>query len=166
MIDILHRETETVILTVNGEWRNYANLGGQYAVLEGIDLSGARLADADLAFARLRGSILAGADLSEAYLASADLTGADLSGATLRRADCLSVRFRRANLTKADLSYATLQSTDWRGAILTGANLARATLKGGHYDQFTIWPEGFVPHKHHLIYRPSTARRQPDRASK
>ena len=124
MIDILHRETSSVILTVEGEWRNGYNL--PYAFLDGIDL---------------RGAILVDADLTDAYLSSANLTEADLSGAILRRADCHSITFRRANLTNADLSYTTLQSSDWRGAVLTGANLSRATMKSGRYDQFTIWPQ-------------------------
>jgi uncharacterized protein YjbI with pentapeptide repeats len=158
MIDILHRETGSVILSVEGEWRNVHYL--PYAFLDGIDLRGAHLADADLPFARLRGAILVDADLTDAYLSSANLSGADLSGAILRRADCHSITFKRANLTNADLSYTTLQSSDWRGAVLTGANLSRATMKSGRYDQFTIWPEGFVPEKHHLVYVPNTAKGQ------
>lgn len=159
MIEILNRETGAVVLAVEGERRN------RYAFLDGIDLRAKCLTDADLEFARMRCANLVGADLSEAYLLSADLTEADLSGARLRRADCFSIKFKRANLTDADLSYATLQSADWRGAVLTGANLSRATMKGGRYDQYTIWPDDFVPKKHHLIYLPNTAKREAKRAA-
>jgi uncharacterized protein YjbI with pentapeptide repeats len=83
---------------VEGEWRNGYYL--PHAFLDGIDLRGAHLADADLPFARLRGAILVDADLTDAYLSSADLTGADLNGAILRRTDCHSITFRQANLTR------------------------------------------------------------------
>ena len=70
-----------------------------------------------------------------------------------------SIDLRGAQLADADLSYAVLQSSDWRGANLTGANLSRATFKSGRYDQHTLWPRGFVPAKHRLIYDPNTAKR-------
>ncbi len=157
MIEIVHQETGAVILTVEGEWRQRTL---RYAYLDGIDLHGASLADAALGFASLRGAVLTDVDFTEAFLISANFTEADLSRATLRHANLHGVTFRKANLTDADLSYATLQSADWRGAILTGANLNRATLKHGHYDQDTVWPEGFVPDKHHLKYQPHAAKRK------
>jgi len=60
-----------------------------------------------------------------ANLNQANLTGADLSGADLRD----------ANLTFADL----------RGAKLHGANLDGVDLTTAHFDDATIWPDGFSP---------------------
>jgi len=156
MIEIVHRDTGAVILAVEGEWR-YRIV--RYAHLDNIDLHGKALAEAELGFANLRGANLADVDFTNADLTGANFNGADLSRANLRSADLHSVTLSKANLTDADLSYATLQSADWRGAILTGANLSRATFKGGRYDQYTVWPKGFVPEKHHLVYLPSTSKR-------
>lgn len=156
MIEIVHRETGVVILTAEGEWRQRIV---RYAHLDNIDLHGKSLVDAQLGFANLRAANLADVDFTNADLTAANFSGADLSRANLRSADLHSVNLRKANLTDADLAYATLQSADWRGAILMGANLSRATFKGGRYDQYTVWPEGFLPEKNHLVYLLNTSKR-------
>ena len=91
--------------------------------LNGADLSGANLSDANLG----------GADLTEATLRDADLGGADLTGATLRdtdltRADLTEATLRSADLGGADLTEATLRSTVLRSADLQATTLIRATL--------------------------------------
>lgn len=59
----------------------------------GADLTGARLAGADLRGASLRGARLIAADLRRADLRTADLTGADLRDADLSRADLTGALF-------------------------------------------------------------------------
>src|SRR6185436_9082159 len=104
MIDIKHRVTSAVLLTVNEP-----NLRG--ANLYGANLYGANLSDADLRCADLYGANLSGADLRCADLRCADLSDADLRYADLRDAD-----LRDANLRYADLRYANLRYANLSGA--------------------------------------------------
>ena len=91
--------------------------------LNGADLTGADLIDANLG----------GADLTEAILRDADLTRVDLTGATLRdvdltRADLTDATLRSADLGGADLTEATLRGANLRSADLQATTLTRATL--------------------------------------
>jgi hypothetical protein len=97
-------------------------------VLNGADLSNARLVAADLSRADLRHARLAYAALSSARLAQTDLRGADLRGAVFARADLSGAR-----LDGADLSYANLQ----------GARIGRARLNAARLDR-AIWTDGRV----------------------
>lgn len=113
------------------------------AKLEGADLSGQDLANADFTGANLEGADLSGAMASGALFTGANLSGADLSGAVLVAAsftganlegtDMSGVRMSRArcdgaNLEGADLSGADLTSASFAGANLEGAVLSRARL--------------------------------------
>ena len=95
------------------------------ADLSGIDLSFARLIDADMSGARLCDARLTGADMS-----GADMTGANLSRADLRWARLIEADLSRADLSGADLSGANLRGANLRGADLTGVNLSGADLRG------------------------------------
>jgi uncharacterized protein YjbI with pentapeptide repeats len=103
------------------------------SVLEGADLSAARLNQVSL-----RGTSLGKADLSQAALNGADLSECDLRGARLRGADARGARFVRAELGGADLGgcnlagavlqHARLGPTDFRQANLHEADLARVRI--------------------------------------
>jgi uncharacterized protein YjbI with pentapeptide repeats len=80
-------------------------------------IKGARLKNADLAYARARSAFLVKADLRQANLYGADLKDADL---------------RQANLQDATLAYADLTGTRLEGAFLQGATLEAVKLQG--YD--------------------------------
>ncbi len=82
------------------------------AILRGVNLSEALLDRAVLTRTDLRG-----ADLSWADLSGANLGSADLRGAILTRADLSGADLRHANLLRADLSLATLDGVQWAGAI-------------------------------------------------
>lgn len=112
---------------------------------EVVDLREARLAGADLAYARLANASLGGADLSSSRLKGALLTGADLSGATLVGADLNVAELGGAVLAKADLTdavligakmadshfgRATLVRTKLQGAVLVNARFSRADFTG------------------------------------
>ena len=107
-----------------------------HATLMRADLSGAWLAGANLVYANLTDSNLTGADLERANLTGAvlqctNLTGADLTGAELFSANLTRARLDGANLTGADLTDADLGSAHvTRGTNLSGANLQRADLTG------------------------------------
>jgi hypothetical protein len=74
-------------------------------------LTGAYLADANLA----------GANLTDAYLADANLTGANLTGAYLTGAYLADANLADANLAGANLTGAYLADANLAGAYLTGA---------------------------------------------
>lgn len=128
---------------LKGQDLSGARLAG--ADLSGLDLSGALLKGADLSGARLektllRDAQLSGADLTGAKLAGADLTGADLTGALLAGAALAGAVLKGADLSearapKADLSgvqgeKATLARADLEGANLGKALLPEANLSG------------------------------------
>ena len=81
--------------------------------LQGADLRGVKLKDADLINANLRGANLTGADLRDA-----NLRGADLEGAILRHANLI-------------------------GADLRNADLKDAILRDAYHSKSTHWPDGF-----------------------
>lgn len=89
MVDILHRRSGRVLVTVEGDRLSGTNLSGAYLIhadLREADLSGAMLVYADLRGADLTGAILCGANLRGANLIEADLSCADLSRADLAEA--------------------------------------------------------------------------------
>ncbi|UCD80485.1 MAG: pentapeptide repeat-containing protein [Desulfobacterales bacterium] len=80
-------------------------------------IKGARLKNADLAYARARSAFLVKADLRQVNLFGADLRDADL---------------RQANLQDANLDYADLTGARLEGVLLQGATLKAVKLQG--YD--------------------------------
>ena len=89
-MEIKHKITNEVLLTIEGDSLQAANLQGanlQGADLQAADLRYANLQGADLQAADLRYANLQGANLKGAYLQAANLQGADLQAADLRYAD-------------------------------------------------------------------------------
>jgi len=109
MIQIKHKVTGEVMLEVEGDTLQGANLRG--ANLTGANLYRANLCDAKLYRAGLCDANLGNTSLYRANLRNTNLTGANLTGSSLYRAD-----LRDANLTGTDLSYANLIGADLRGA--------------------------------------------------
>jgi uncharacterized protein YjbI with pentapeptide repeats len=122
--------TSTVILRLDGAHnksvtRFLRDSGlADHLLLSGIDLEGADLSEAHLAYANLSETQLAHADLSEAELGSADLSvsllaHADLGGADLRGANLNGADLRDADLLGADLSTAqvTQEQLDQAGSL-------------------------------------------------
>lgn len=122
--------------------------------LAGLELKGVDFVGANLSGANLTGTVLryqsgapeapgrAAIPAVNAYLQGANLCHAVLNGADLRNAYLINVNF-----TGVDLTFTRLQ-----GAVLYGSDLSTATLPsdpsyldGIHYDDSTIWPEGFQP---------------------
>ena len=79
-MEIKHKITNKVLLTIEGDSLQGANL-------QGANLQGANLQWANLQWANLRGANLQGANLRGANLQWANLRGANLRGANLRRAN-------------------------------------------------------------------------------
>lgn len=137
-------------------------------IMQGIELSSARLPDAkllgiDLTNAQLEKANLMGADLSQSTLKGADmksvvlqnakltdatLSNANLTNASLIKADLGGARLVEANLrgsdmSSANLNNAVLEKADLRGTNLANASLKNVNLKGAIYDEKTQFPEGF-----------------------
>jgi uncharacterized protein YjbI with pentapeptide repeats len=118
------------------------------ARLEGADFQGADIRRAMLCYVRLRGSNLRRADLSETLLVGADLRGGGSTRwnhAWRHAAGVGLVRrhLRRGALANAvDVAFSTRSVTDLRDARLRGADLREAI-----YDENTLWPDGFDPHR-------------------
>lgn len=105
-----------------------AKLAG--ADLSGQDLSDVILKDADLTKARLAGTLLKGAQLSKANLTGADLTGAQLEKADLTGATLTEAKLEGANLLQADLSGVVATKAVFSGAQAPKAIFAGANLEG------------------------------------
>ncbi len=117
--------------------------GNLFAVhLEGANLTGALLQQADLRFAHLRRANITSAILEGAFLWKSDLQHADLNFTNLRNAylkhsklQHASIRFadlRGAYLKYAELQYADLNSTDLQDADLEFTNLEHADLSNAN----------------------------------
>jgi uncharacterized protein YjbI with pentapeptide repeats len=100
-----------------------------YADLRRIDLSGARLKNADFRFAKLEGISLRESQLEGALLNSAQLQGASLEHSQLRRASLDDAQLQAASLKSAQLEGASLDNTGLQGASLERAQLKGASLK-------------------------------------
>nr|WP_305123466.1 pentapeptide repeat-containing protein [Roseomonas sp. GC11] len=115
-------------------------------MLDGRDLSGARLdaavlRDASFARARLDGARLPAVEAPDSRFTSASAQGVDFSGAILRGADFTrtalqGARFIRADLRGARFYRADLSGADMTGARLDGTDLSTATLDGA------LWVDG------------------------
>ncbi len=118
---------------LNDKWRLVQEIVTQ--VVDGRNLRGADLSDADLSSANLRDANLSNADLSGANLSDADLSGANLRGADLSDADLHGVNplfttFRAARLEQHVLSSAILINVNLISANLPRANLSNVNLLG------------------------------------
>ena len=114
-----------------------ANLSGlDLFSVEGVNLSWARLTDADLSHVKLRPS----ADLSwvresyQANLSKARLNGVNFEAANLWEAKFLGSLLINANLHIADLRYADLSNATLANADLSGAELRDARLSGTKFS--------------------------------
>jgi Pentapeptide repeats (8 copies) len=135
-------------------WRRRHRVGRQRVVpqlsdapLDGRDLRGYDLSNANLWQAQLRRCRLQGANLYAAQMRGADLSGAslddaDLKFAVLSRVDLTQARLRRADLTGASLRRAVLTRADLRGARLRHASIAEAEVTGAALDGCEIYGAG------------------------
>jgi uncharacterized protein YjbI with pentapeptide repeats len=110
-------------------------IGRRLAGSGGINLSEAKIADADLNDADLSNAKLNGADLTGAGLTGANLTGASLAGAYLTGASLAGAKLTGAILIGANLTGANLTGANLTGAKLTGANLSYADLTRADLEQ-------------------------------
>ncbi|HAV50857.1 MAG TPA: low-complexity protein, partial [Brevundimonas sp.] len=123
----------------------------KFMALDGLNLAGRNLEEADFTGCSLRGTRLSGARLNRAVLFCCDMREADLSSAQLVKADLRGACLRGADLARADLTQADFREGviavphatkglssvkhethqgNADGASFTGATLNGATLEG------------------------------------
>lgn len=132
------RRNGSVVPELSGLKLAAADLVGcelHHARLDSARLIRTRLAGADLRYADLRGAQLHEADLSDADLYRANLDGAVLAGAKLRRARLYGASLREtqitvADLRRADLREARLERADLRESLAAGASFEGADFTG------------------------------------
>jgi uncharacterized protein YjbI with pentapeptide repeats len=112
---------------------------GKRANLEGTDLSGANLCQANLFNANLSGADLSGADLRKAILYRANLRDANLNRADLRKAILVESNLYRANLEGANLVGADLEMANLREAILPEKELIIGNLYEVTYECYPYY---------------------------
>ena len=95
------------------------------AHLEGADLSGANLANANMICSHLNEAKLVGANFHEANLGGADFSGAHLERANFCRTDLFDT-----NMSGAHLESANLQGTHLAKTNFTGAHLIECRIYG------------------------------------
>lgn len=115
-----------------------------WAELQGASLAGAQLQRAWLVEAKLQGALLVEAQLQGASLEGAKLQGALLIGAKLQGASLAEAQMQGASLDGAQLQGASLHGAQLQGAMLEGAqmqgaSLGRAQLQGALIAGARIW---------------------------
>jgi len=98
--------------------------GTEAGDLSGLDLSGARAADAY--WARIN-------------FANADFYRADLSSASFRKAGLEGAQFREASLRDAVLAGATCRGTNFKLSDLRGADFSKADLRGANFEGVKVF---------------------------
>lgn len=136
--------------------------------LEGVNLAGAQLFEADFSGATFQRVVLDDSVLDRAIARGASFSGssfvrarapglaaegasfanvravaANFDGANFTDADFESADLRASRFAGANLSGAKLTNADLRGADVSRANLAGASLRGARVDCATRFPRGF-----------------------
>lgn len=111
---------------------------GPSMFLEGVNLMGADLKNANLEGAKLRGAILINTNLTGANLKGADLQGvlmhianarsADFTNANLSQVKAYNADFENAKFVKAKLTLARMHDSKFREANLQGADMDNANF--------------------------------------
>jgi|GEM_PF-3005385 len=85
---------------------------------------------------------LEGASFCSSELSYADFSNANLEKATFSKANCVGVNFRGANLMGASFE-----------ATRLGDDIAENNFNDAVYDGSTVFPSGFNPQEHRMLYR-------------
>jgi uncharacterized protein YjbI with pentapeptide repeats len=120
-------------------WNQFRKVESYIPSLEGVDLSGQQLYNANLSKANLKNSkfikaVLSGANLSHANLVESDFTESKLYNTNFNNSDLKNSKFIKAHFTTdvnfndADLKSANLTSVVCYGSTFVNANLQNAIL--------------------------------------
>ncbi|WP_244329352.1 pentapeptide repeat-containing protein [Tolypothrix sp. PCC 7910] len=127
-------------LTVIASRNSKQDLENEQLDLSHTNISGAKLAEANLAQTNFYQTNLSGADLCRAnlqgaILSAANLSGANLSGANLKEAILSAATLSGANLSGANLQRANLYLAKLDGAILNDAITTGANFRDTKFSQ-------------------------------
>jgi uncharacterized protein YjbI with pentapeptide repeats len=122
--------TEQGLADVSGARMNQINL--RFARAYRVFLVNARLWRANLEGAYFSEADLRGANLRESLLKSAVLDHAQANHVILVSADASGASFISADLRASDLSYGVFENSDFSNAKLSGASLYAVDLRGAH----------------------------------
>jgi len=129
----------------------YVEVGG--LDFDNADLSGlCAIGVNNLKGKSFRGAILYWANLSSSDVGSCDFENADFRGAVLLGTMLVGANLRGAKLGKDMLG----GSTRIQGANFSSAQLHGADLQGALYDEYTIFPVGFIPESAGCVYAGSS----------
>jgi hypothetical protein len=137
----------TIALVLHHPWENDPGNKdlARYGDARGLDLSGAKAADAYWARVDFSGADFYKADLTEAsfrlaFLRNAQFRDTSLQKAVFVEADCAGANFKLADLRGADLSRANLSNANFEGAKMYGTNLAGAKLADNPETEVDVSP--------------------------
>ena len=127
-------------------WNQFRKVESYIPSLEGVDLSGQRLYNANLSGANLKNSNFTGSQLTNANLSNANLTECDFSRAifynvNFNNADLKNSNFANAALDRVNFSNANLAECDFTQGKIVG-NLAGASLKNSKFVKTSLSSEG------------------------
>ena len=137
-MEIKHKLTNEVLLTIEGGSLQYANLKG--ADLQHANLKGANLQHANLQYANLQHANLKGANLRHANLQYANLKGANLRLADLQHADLRGANLQYADLRGANLSIDVIHIDGMRWDVIIFQDWMTIGCQHHHvvdWDRFT-----------------------------
>ena len=126
------RERVAEIVSAAREKVDRPNL--RYEHLDGLDLSGLNLSNADMTGAHMKETNFAGATLYRVDMTGAYTFRSDFSRADFRLANLTDAYMGRANLTDASFAGALLSRTDFHRANMYSANLIGAYLAGADFE--------------------------------
>jgi hypothetical protein len=119
-------------MTEWNKWRERNRLAEIW--LQGAELCGAHLEEADVGYAHLEGANLTGAHLKRAKLEGTHLEGAQLTRARLGKAELIGSHLEKANITHANLVGANLLGAHLEMAKLQDAYLEDADVRFAHLE--------------------------------
>jgi uncharacterized protein YjbI with pentapeptide repeats len=130
-------ENEKVLKTITIAIAKHKNLGTDFeglADLRGIDMSGAKAADAywakaDFTYADFFKANLNGASFRKSILRGAQFRESILTNAVFCDADCTHTNFKFADLRNADFTGAKLSHVNFEEAKVYGVKLAKAEIE-------------------------------------
>lgn len=124
------------------------------AKMQNVNLERANLTQATLIDAQMEKSILNSAQLIDARLNRANLSTSLLRNINLSGANLEDAVLEGANLQGANLDKANLKNADLRNADFTNASLQDTTLNGAIYNDATDFPSGFNRQGQGMRYQP------------
>ncbi|MEZ5871608.1 MAG: pentapeptide repeat-containing protein [Nitratireductor sp.] len=112
-------------------------------ILEGSDLSGANLGDADFTSTDLRGASFEKTDFSKATLVRSMLDASKAAGANFEKAVGFRTSFAGTNLTGATFVKSEMQRADFTGADLSNVDFQKSELGRAIFSKANIEGTGF-----------------------